>query len=152
MKPDETTAEEVSESPDHEGCTFCFQPLDMAARLAEVEAERDRLRDGSRWQHVVKLEAEIDRLRDWKASAIDVMSGLQDLGRALGVPPGHSITASESAQRAADLRARAEKAEEALRWIADVERAETADPHEWAVEAHDRAHAVLASVPTPEET
>lgn len=79
-----------------------------AARLAEVEAERDRL-----------LKAQIQRTRDFA----DVVAAAV---------------------------ARAEVAEEALRWIADVERAETADPHEWAVEAHDLARAVLASVPSTE--
>ncbi|MEQ9319001.1 MAG: hypothetical protein RIF41_07560 [Polyangiaceae bacterium] len=67
-----------------------------------AEAERDALRE------------ERDRLLDWKASAMDVMSGLQDLGRALGVPLGHSITAAESAQIAAVLRARVEELEAGL--------------------------------------
>jgi hypothetical protein len=40
---------------------------------------------------------------------------------------------------------------EALEWIGDAERAETMDPADWAIEAHDKARAALAS-PTPQET
>lgn len=41
---------------------------------------------------------EIDRLRRWKEEALPVMHGLQDLGRACGVPLGASITAGAIAE------------------------------------------------------
>lgn len=42
--------------------------------------------------------------------------------------------------------ARVQELEEALERIADAERAEAADPHEWAVWAHDLARAALQPV------
>ena len=47
---------------------------------------------------------EVAHLRRWKAEALPVMSGLQELGRALGVGLGKSITARESVDLALDLR------------------------------------------------
>lgn len=42
------------------------------------------------------------------------------------------------------VRAENERLREALEWMADAERAETADPLEWATEAHERACGALA--------
>lgn len=38
------------------------------------------------------LKAEVAQLRRWKTEASEVILGLQDLGRALGIPPGVRIT------------------------------------------------------------
>jgi hypothetical protein len=48
--------------------------------------------------------AERDRLRAWKEEALPVMSGLQELGRALGIRIGESITARKAVDAALDLR------------------------------------------------
>lgn len=41
---------------------------------------------------IVDALREVVHLRRWKAEASEVMLGLQDLGRALGIPPGQRIT------------------------------------------------------------
>lgn len=61
--------------------------------VKELRAERDAAR------------AERDRLARWKAEALPVMSGLQELGHALGIPLGGQITARGSVDLALDLRA-----------------------------------------------
>jgi hypothetical protein len=45
------------------------------------------------------------RLRRWKAEALPVIAGLQDLGRALDLPIGERITAPAAAEAAQSLRA-----------------------------------------------
>lgn len=54
-------------------------------------------------ERAVQAEAERDRLRQWKDEALPVLSGLQELGKVLGVPLGGSITGDLAAQAAADL-------------------------------------------------
>jgi hypothetical protein len=44
---------------------------------------------------------ELDELRAWKAEALEVMDGLQELGRALDLPLGTRITGREAAEVAA---------------------------------------------------
>jgi hypothetical protein len=51
-----------------------------------------------------ELVAEIERLRGWKAEALPVLAGLQEVGRALGVPLGRQITARATVNAALDLR------------------------------------------------
>ena len=62
----------------------------VTAALAEVEAS---------------LTAERDELRRWKEEALPVLSGLQNLGRALDVPLGERITGNVAAKRAEELAA-----------------------------------------------
>jgi hypothetical protein len=47
---------------------------------------------------------EIGRLLAWKEEALQVMSGLQDLGRELGVGLGESITSASAAHKARKMR------------------------------------------------
>lgn len=61
-----------------------------------------------------RLRAEVERLARWKAEALPVLSGLQDLGSALGVPLGQSITGPESVQRARDMVAALDQVRAAL--------------------------------------
>lgn len=56
-----------------------------------------------------------ESLRRWKSEALIVMEGLQDLGRALGVPLGVSITGPEAVRAAEILRDRVRRVEEANR-------------------------------------
>ena len=53
------------------------------------------------------LVAEVHSLRRWKAEALPVMDGLQELGGALGLPLGTRITGREAVDAALDLRNRA---------------------------------------------
>ena len=57
------------------------------------------------------LLAEVDRLTRWKAEALPVMTGLQELGKALGLTLGESITGPSAVDAAHALRARAEAVE-----------------------------------------
>ncbi len=50
------------------------------------------------------LRAEVEQLARWKAEALLVMTGLQDLGKALNVPLGSPITGETAAKAAMDLR------------------------------------------------
>lgn len=61
-----------------------------------------------------EAEGEVARLTQWKAEAMQVMSGLQELGQALGLGWGVRITGDHAAEVARDLRERAEKAEAAI--------------------------------------
>lgn len=70
--------------------------LIVTAALAEVETS---------------LAAERDELRRWKDEVLPVLTGLQELGRELGVPIGHCITGEEALERAKELRAAAALAE-----------------------------------------
>jgi hypothetical protein len=73
---------------------------------------------------------EVTRLRRWKEEATEVILGLQDLGRALGLPLGERITGESAAEAAEALTARAEAAEAALtrvRALAEEWRIEDAD-------------------------
>lgn len=47
---------------------------------------------------------ELERLRKWKAEALEVMRGLEDVGHALGVELGERITGRTTVDRALDLR------------------------------------------------
>lgn len=68
----------------------------VTAALAEVESS---------------LTAERDELRRWKEEALPVLSGLQNLGRALDVPLGERITGNVAAKRAEELAARVARVE-----------------------------------------
>src|SRR5690606_22341998 len=62
--------------------------------------------------NVPALVAEVVRLRQWKAEALPVMAGLQDLGDVLGVGLGELITGEAAAEKARHLLARATSAEQ----------------------------------------
>lgn len=66
----------------------------------------------SRYDEIVRLkhiaeqvEAERDRLAQWKAEALLVMDGLQELGKALALPLGERITGPAAVEAAQRLRA-----------------------------------------------
>lgn len=58
--------------------------------------------------------SEVEQLRRWKAEASEVILGLQDLGRALGIPLGERITGPVATEAAKRLTARADGAEATL--------------------------------------
>lgn len=53
---------------------------------------------------VRELLAEVDQLARWKNEAMPVMDGLQELGRALDIPLGHSITGPDALAAVQKLR------------------------------------------------
>jgi hypothetical protein len=90
--------------------------MDLRKRAeAEVErlrAERDDYVGRYETAHASRMHAEDcyrravaerDQLRRWKAEAAPVLIGLQDLGKALGVPLGTRITGQTAAEQAAAL-------------------------------------------------
>lgn len=60
---------------------------------------------------VDELRAEVERLRQWKAQATEIILDLQDLGKALHLPLGASITGTAATEAVKRLTARAEAAE-----------------------------------------
>lgn len=58
---------------------------------------------------VTALADEVERLRRWKAEALPVIDGLQDVGHALGLPLGTRITGPEAAEKARAFVAQIEK-------------------------------------------
>ncbi|AMS03158.1 hypothetical protein BJD61_gp79 [Gordonia phage Obliviate] len=63
---------------------------------------------------------ELDQLQRWKDEALPVIAGLQELGRALGVPLGRSITGPESAVRAQALRAERDAAVATIQQVREL--------------------------------
>lgn len=68
-----------------------FANLSDAEFIATARNEWDGLLD------------EVERLRRWKAEAISLFDGLQDLGRALGLPLGTLITGPDAVEAAVGL-------------------------------------------------
>lgn len=62
-------------------------------------------------------EQEAATLRRWKAEALPVIGGLQELGRALGLPLGTQITGPEAVEAAAALRTQVAAAEDQSRAV-----------------------------------
>ena len=58
---------------------------------------------------LLALHAENERLQAWKAEALPVIAGLQELGRTLGLPLGTSITGEQAADKATGLTAENER-------------------------------------------
>lgn len=92
----------------------------LAARLAEPEHYIRQLtasRDAAERQaeavaaRLTSLTSEVEALRRWKAEASALFDGMQDLGRALGIPLGVVVTGPDAVAAARALSARAEAAE-----------------------------------------
>lgn len=78
------------------------------------------------------MTAELDRLRAWKAEALPVISGLQELGRALEVPPGVQITGPVALEAANSLRAEVEagrRLRAGVETVADAIRGDSGNGH-----------------------
>ena len=72
------------------------RPEDRAANMAFIAAARE---------DVPWLVSEVERLERWKAEALEVISGLQELGKALGLRPGVQITGPAALAEVARLTA-----------------------------------------------
>lgn len=72
--------------------TALFMIVELRPGMQSILAEK--CYEGHAMQIVDALrgQQEVDHLRRWKSEASEVMMGLQDLGRALGIPPGERIT------------------------------------------------------------
>jgi len=102
-------------------CLNCSSLLDsnydqyMRAEIAEAEIERltdlcdeFRKREESQDRIRERLTAEVERLERWKAEATEVMSGLRELGKALGLGLGVQITGPAALAEVARLTAERE--------------------------------------------
>ena len=95
---------------------------------------------------------ELQRLRRWKAEATPVILGLQDLGRALDVPLGRSITAEIALQRAEQLRTERDDALAALRRVQALADEVTSHPLDYASPTVTVRQIRAALNPTTQET
>lgn len=69
---------------------------------------------------VDRLLTQADRLQSWKDDALPVIFGLQDLGRALDIPLGHSITGPIAVERAQALLAERDAALALLQQVREL--------------------------------
>lgn len=85
----------------------------------EARSERDRYRSES-----VRQRGENERLKreydDSRASASRVTAGIQELGKILGVPPGHAIHGENSAERARKIVAERNEARAVIKRVRAV--------------------------------
>lgn len=108
----------MSDQPTLCVCPLCLSVPTVRAALQRLRTEVEKHR-ASRDMHkeragdwevrAVAAEDEVERLRGWKEEAVPILAGLQDLGHALGVPLGHSITGPETAEKARALTAEIER-------------------------------------------
>ena len=105
------------------------------------------------------LVEQVERLERWKAEALEVMSGLQALGKALGLQPGVRITGPAALAEVARLTAERDAlsaqvaAVQALHWDVEGKCAHCRDCyHDDYLPWPCPTAAALASSPTPSET
>ena len=97
--------------PDHmrvlrEGWTEAYDAEHTVARLEyDARGGSDAEFIAHAREDVPALLAEVERLKRWKAEATSLFDGLQDLGRALGLPLGTLITGPSAVDAARSLRA-----------------------------------------------
>jgi hypothetical protein len=65
----------------------------------------DRERADRLQEDVERMQKDVERLERWKAEATEVMSGLRELGKALGLRPGVQITGPAALAEVARLTA-----------------------------------------------
>jgi hypothetical protein len=80
---------------------------DLIAELRALLADERCLCSSAHtdWHGVADLLDEIERLRRWKAEAMPLFDGMQDLGRALDLPLGTLVTGPRAIEAAEVLRA-----------------------------------------------
>jgi hypothetical protein len=116
----------------------------VTGRRVEVDALENlhvalrRLEDSHR-----DLVDEVRRLRAWKAEALEVMTGLQELGRELGVPLGAQVTGEQALVAARRLRT---ERDVLLQTLTELEPVRLADRAE--LSSTDVAQAVAAAAVT----
>lgn len=110
-EPDDYAISERRKCADRELDKLTSLLADPADRDEKAANTRMSGRNALEWRMVARnnerraerAEAERDRLQHWKDEASPVMIGLQDLGRALGVPLGTRITGELAAEKARAL-------------------------------------------------
>lgn len=80
---------------------------------------------------LAELLAEVDRLTRWKTEATEVLRGLQDLGKALGLPLGEQITGQSACVAAVALHDRTEAAEQAVHLVRGIADAWATQPNDY---------------------
>ena len=118
----------------------------MRAEIAEAEVERltdlcDEFRKREESQDCIRerLTAEVERLERWKFEATEVMSGLRELGKALGLGLGVQITGPAAlaeverltAERDALAAAHARESEKVWKVEEVMDDIEGSDPTTW---------------------
>lgn len=98
---------------------------------------------------VAALEGEVRRLRAWKAEALEVMTGLQELGREFGVPLGAQVTGLEALAAARRLRTERDVLLQTLTELEPVRLADRAELSSTDV-AQAVAVAQVAACPDPD--
>lgn len=90
---------------------------DDICRLAYPDREADAhlIANAPTW--LAELLAEVESLARWKTEALPVITGLQELGSALGIPLGKRITGPDALAAVKALTARAEAAEQAVQRV-----------------------------------
>ncbi|MGB3602742.1 MAG: hypothetical protein WBA38_04220 [Gordonia sp. (in: high G+C Gram-positive bacteria)] len=81
----------------------------QVAVIASTRGDADGRLIAAAPQLVADLADEVEKLRVWRSEALTVTAGLQDLGKALGVPLGHRITGPDATERAQALVAEVKK-------------------------------------------
>lgn len=79
------------------------------------------------------MAGELERLRRWKEEASEVLIGMQDLGKALGLPLGTRITGTLAADTAECLKAERDEAHAAIDRVQSLHSQDTSLllPGEW---------------------
>jgi hypothetical protein len=134
--------------------------MDLAESMSEAIEEHLAERLEVVTTRAESAEAERDQLRRWKDEALPVIAGLQELGRALGLRLGVTITGPEGVKAAEELRAERDDLR-ALRlavetlaeeWAAEAQAGRTGNGHPLLVQTYDGhardLRAVLASPST----
>ena len=126
----------------------------LNARLLSGDVFIEHSREDVPW-----LVEQVERLERWKAEALEVMSGLQALGKALGLQPGVRITGPAALAEVARLTAERDAlsaqvaAVQALHWDVEGKCAHCRDCyHDDYLPWPCPTAAALASSPTPSET
>ncbi len=99
----------------------------------------DRERADRLQEDVERMQKDVERLERWKAEATEVMSGLRELGKALGLRPGVQITgpaalaevARLTAERDALAAAHARESEKVWKVEEVMDDIEGSDPTTW---------------------
>ena len=87
--------------------------------------------DATAESYVRERLAEVDRLSHWKAEALPVIDGLQELGAELGIRLGGRITGPDALAAVKALAARAEAAEQAIQRVRGMAEAWATQPTDY---------------------
>ena len=90
----------------------------MGTSREQRDADAHLIANAPTW--LAELLAEVDRLARWQTEMTEVLRGLQDLGKALGLPLGERITGQSACVTAVALHDRTEAAEQAVQRVREL--------------------------------